>query len=59
MYKVLIIDNENLTGNTLRDFMGWGSIGCEIVGVVKDALEAWDFYQEKKPQIIFVDVALF
>ncbi|MDE6476527.1 MAG: response regulator, partial [Erysipelotrichaceae bacterium] len=59
MYKVLIIDNENLTGNTLRDFMGWGGIGCEVVGVVKDALEAWDFYQEKKPQIIFVDVALF
>lgn len=59
MYKVLIIDNENLAGNTLRDFMDWGTIGCEIAGVVKSDAEAWDLYQEVKPQIILMDIVLF
>ncbi len=59
MYKVLIVDNENLVGNTLRDFMDWGTIGCEVVGVVKNDAEAWGLYQEVRPQIILIDVTLF
>lgn len=56
LLKVLIVDDEYLVRNLLRNCINWNEIGYEVVGEASNAHEALDLVDELKPDVIFTDI---
>lgn len=58
MLKVVIIDDEPIIVEGLSRMIDWGRYGCTIVGTANDGLEGTEIIREKKPNILFSDIAM-
>lgn len=58
MYKVVIIDDEPIIVEGLSRMIDWKKYGCVIVGTANDGLEGTELIREKKPDILFSDIAM-
>jgi two-component system response regulator YesN len=56
MTKVLIIDDEFLVCNYLRQLIDWEAQGYTIVGQAANGREAIEKVKELKPELIFLDI---
>lgn len=56
MCRLLIVDDKNLTDNSLKDIINWESIGCDIFDVVYDGNEALNIIRENNIDIIITDI---
>ncbi len=54
--RVIIVDDEHLVRNLLRQCIDWGSMGMVIAGEAASAREALELVDEKMPDIIFTDI---
>lgn len=58
MYRILLVDDEEMVLKSLKASIDWENYGFEIIGTatsVKDALEKID---KKKPEVVFTDVRM-
>lgn len=56
MYKVLIVDDEELDLKGMQTFIPWESIGLEIVGAVHSGFDAYEILVREPVDILVTDV---
>ena len=58
MIKVLLVDDEPIFRMGLRSGIAWEEEGCEIVGEAKNGEEALLLIDEKKPDLVLLDLKM-
>lgn len=58
MYKVVIIDDEDIIVEGLRKVVDWNKYNCEVVGTAIDALTGATVIREHNPDIVFTDIKM-
>lgn len=56
MYKVLIVDDEELDLKGMQTFIPWDSMGLEIVGAVHSGFDAYEILAREPVDILVTDV---
>lgn len=56
MYKVIIIDDNRLTADSLGQLSIWKALGCQIVGIYYDGLAGRDAILRDQPDVILSDI---
>ena len=58
MYRILLVEDEDIIRKGLMFMMDWGKVNCVIVGEAADGEEGLARIQEFKPDIVIVDVKM-
>lgn len=58
MYKVMIVDDEDIIVNGLVQVMQWNKFNCEVVATAGDGLSAMPLIEQHKPDILFTDIRM-
>lgn len=58
MYKVVIIDDEDIIVQGLRRVVDWGAYGCEVAATASDALSGAEAIRTHRPDIVFTDIKM-
>lgn len=58
MYRVMLIDDENLIVEGLRRVIRWEDYDCEVVAVAEDAASGAEKIRKLKPNILFTDIRM-
>ena len=58
MYRVVLIDDENIIVEGLRRVVKWADYGCEVVGTANDAAEGAEKIRTLHPDILFTDIRM-
>lgn len=58
MYRMLIVEDEEIEREGLRDLFDWNSMGIDVVGAVESGEDAIDFASENDFDILFTDIKL-
>lgn len=58
LLKVIIVDDEYLVRNLLRNCIDWKEIGYEIAGEASHAQEALELVEKVSPDVIFTDICM-
>lgn len=58
MYKVLIVDDELLVINSLKNRISWKDYGFEIVGDARNGITAYEKILQLRPDIVFTDIRM-
>ncbi len=58
MITLLIVDDEQTTRESLRDFLPWEELGVGRVATAVNGLAALDWAQENRPHIVLTDVRM-
>ncbi|MFA9379432.1 MAG: response regulator [Acetanaerobacterium sp.] len=56
--KVILVDDEILARNLLRQCINWAEIGMEIVAEASDADEAMLLVEQHRPDVVFTDISM-
>lgn len=58
MYKVIIVDDEDLIRDGLRTFVKWNEMGFEVVGEADDGNKAFELIQKLNPHVVLTDIKM-
>jgi two-component system, response regulator YesN len=58
MYKMLLVDDDYITREGLRDLIEWSELEIEIVGDAEDGVEALEKARVLRPDIVLSDVVM-
>ena len=58
MYKVVLIDDEDIIVEGLKKVIDWAKFGCEVVATASDAKSGALAIREYKPDILFTDIKM-
>ena len=58
MYRVLLIDDENIIVEGLRRVVRWADYNCQVVGTACDVEEGARMIRELRPHILFTDIRM-
>jgi len=58
MYKVMIVDDEPIIVEGLSRSIAWEKWNCEVAATANDGLEGKQLIEEKKPDIVFMDICM-
>ena len=58
MYRVVLIDDENIIVDGLRRVVKWADYGCEVVGTANDAISGAEVIRTLSPHILFTDIKM-
>ena len=58
MYSILLVEDEELELETLRDYIDWESLECSPVYAVHSARRALEVILEQKPDIVITDIQM-
>lgn len=58
MYKVVLIDDEDIILEGLSQVVNWEEYSCEVVGTAGDAVSGAALIREKTPDILFTDIRM-
>lgn len=58
MHKVLLVDDEVLTRDAIRENIPWDKLGYELIGACADGKEAIDLMQKNQPDLILTDICM-
>lgn len=56
--RVLIVDDEPLIVQNLKQAVPWQEIGCEIVGEAGNGIKALELCREVRPHIVITDIRM-
>ena len=56
MYKVLIVDDEELIREGISEALNWESMDMKVIGLAGDGEEALSIALKEKPDILLVDI---
>ncbi|QGG55801.1 response regulator [Paenibacillus sp. B01] len=56
MYKIVIVDDENIVREGMRKQIDWPSLGLEYAGGAQDGIEGFELIQRVRPDIAIVDI---
>lgn len=58
MYRVVLIDDEQIIIKGLSKVVNWGEYGCSVVGTASNAAEGLEVIRSLKPDIVFTDIRM-
>lgn len=58
MLRMMIVDDEKIIRETIRDRIDWDAMGIQIIGVCKNGLEAYDMILDEYPDIVLTDIKM-
>jgi two-component system, response regulator YesN len=58
MYKVVIIDDEDIIVEGLKKVINWAQYGCEVAGWASDAKSGAQAIRSSRPDILFTDIKM-
>lgn len=58
MYRVVLIDDENIIVEGLRRVVKWEDYNCQVVGTAQDAASGRELIHSLKPHILFTDIRM-
>lgn len=58
MYRVILIDDENIIVEGLRRVVHWADYNCQVVGTAGNAAEGAELIRTLKPHILFTDIRM-
>lgn len=58
MYRVVLIDDENIIVEGLRRVVKWSDYNCEVVGTASNAETGAALIQKYRPHILFTDIQM-
>lgn len=58
MYRVLLVDDENIIVEGLRRVIRWADYNCEVVGTACDGEEGTRLIRQLRPHILFTDIRM-
>ncbi|WP_256758797.1 response regulator [Cohnella sp. WQ 127256] len=56
MYKLLFVDDEILVRKAISSQMNWAEYGFECIGVSEDGIEALEFVERNRPDVVLTDI---
>ncbi|WP_239616074.1 response regulator transcription factor [Cohnella mopanensis] len=56
MYKLLFVDDEILVRKAISNQMNWAEYGFECIGVSEDGIEALEFIERNRPDVVLTDI---
>lgn len=58
MYRVVLVDDEQIILQGLQKAFPWAQYGCEVAGVASDGREGMGVIRRLKPQIVLTDIRM-
>jgi two-component system, response regulator YesN len=58
MIRVLIVDDEPTTRNSLKEYISWNSIGVDTVELARNGLDALNISKQYPPDILICDIRM-
>lgn len=58
MYKLMIVDDEQIEREGMAQFIPWQNYDVELVGTAWNGLDAYEQIQEKHPDIVLTDIKM-
>ncbi len=58
MYRILLVDDEILVRDAIRENIDWKSMGCELVGDCENGKQAADFVKTHPVDIVLTDILM-
>ena len=58
MYKVMLVDDEPIIVEGLSRSIEWEKWNCEIVATAYDGVEGKKLIEEKRPDMVFMDICM-
>lgn len=58
MYRVVLVDDENIIVEGLRRVIKWADYNCHVVGTASDAAQGAALIRELRPHILFTDIRM-
>lgn len=58
MWKVVIVEDEDLLRNGLIQAIPWQEMGFEVVGDTDNGKKGLELIREKNPQVVFTDIRM-
>ena len=58
MYKVVLIDDEDIIVEGLKKVVSWDKYHCEIAGTASDAQSGAEMIRAMNPDILFTDIKM-
>ncbi|WP_028608887.1 response regulator [Paenibacillus harenae] len=58
MYKVIIVDDEAVVRNGLKNTINWNEHGFELIGSYANGREAWDAVELDRPELVISDISM-
>ena len=59
MYKILLVDDEILVRDAIRENIDWKSLDCELVGDCENGRQAVEFVQSHKVDVVLTDICQY
>lgn len=58
MYRVVLVDDENIIVEGLRRVIKWSEYNCQVVGTAFDAVSGAEMVRRLQPHILFTDIRM-
>lgn len=58
MIKVILVEDEALIREGLRDTVPWEAFGCQVIGEAANGLQGMEMIQERHPDIVITDIRM-
>lgn len=58
MYKILLVDDEILVRDAIRENIDWKGLDCELVGDCENGRQAVEFVQNHVVDIVLTDICM-
>jgi two-component system response regulator YesN len=58
LIKIMLVDDEPMTRDGLKEFVGWSKLSMEVVAEASDGAEALIQYEKTHPDIVLCDVRM-
>ena len=58
MYRVVLVDDEQLILEGLSKVVKWSAYSCEVIGTARDGKEGLALIRQEKPDIVFSDIRM-
>jgi two-component system response regulator YesN len=58
MYRVMIVDDEAVVRNGLKNTINWNEHGFELIGDYANGREAWDAVELHRPELVISDISM-
>lgn len=56
--KVLIVDDERKVCQLIYHLVDWNTYGMEVIGMINDGKEAYEFIRQERPDIVITDIRM-
>ena len=58
MLKIILVDDEEIIRNSIKMMIPWNDLGCSVVGLAKNGVEAYQLVLDYYPDIILSDISM-